>query len=93
MKKEEVIELVELFGLYVDLDKWDYEFPSGSGWMRVRSVDWPEDFGYKNNCLIIYKEDVDSGGVRFVKDELALSLINLGKNLKAKEMRNILNIA
>ena len=90
MKKEEVIELVELFGLYVDLDRWDQEC---GGWLRIQSGDWPEDFGYKNNCLIIYKEDVDSGGARFVKDELVLSLINLGKNLKAKEMRNILNIA
>ena len=32
MDKKEIIDLVELFGLYVDLDKWD-----DAGWLRIQS--------------------------------------------------------
>lgn len=90
--KNEIIKIVETFGLYVDLDRWDYDFPSGSGWMRIQSKDWPNDFGYKNNCLILYKDDFFQGGIEFVKNELIQSLIHLGKNLKAKEIRKNLNL-
>ena len=83
--KEEVIQLVETFGLYVDRDKWEEK-----GWLRIKSNDWPEDFGYKNNCLILYKDDVNQLGMEYVKDELIQNLIHLGGKLKAKEIRKLI---
>lgn len=83
--KEEVIQLVETFGLYVDRDKWEE-----TGWLRIKSNDWPEDFGYKNNCLILYKDDVNQLGMEYVKDELIQNLIHLGGKLKAKEIRKLI---
>ena len=83
--KEEVIQLVETVGLYVDRDKWEE-----NGWLRIKSNDWPEDFGYKNNCLILYKDDVNQLGMEYVKDELIQNLIHLGGNLKAKEIRKLI---
>ena len=83
--KEEVIQLVETFGLYVDRDKWEEK-----GWLRIKSNDWSEDFGYKNNCLILYKDDVNQLGMEYVKDELIQNLIHLGGKLKAKEIRKLI---
>ena len=83
--KEEVIQLVETFGLYVDRDQWEEK-----GWLRIKSNDWPEDFGYKNNCLILYKDDVNQLGMEYVKDELIQNLIHLGGKLKAKEIRKLI---
>ena len=85
--KEEVIQLVETFGLYVDRDQWEEK-----GWLRIKSNDWPEDFGYRNNCLILYKDDVNQLGMEYVKDELIQNLIHLGGTLKAKEIRKTLNL-
>jgi hypothetical protein len=83
--KEEVIQLVETFGLYVDLDSWE-----DKGWLRVKSNDWPEDFGYRNNCLILYKDDVEKLSMQYVKDELIQNLLHLGGKLKAKEIRKLI---
>ena len=83
--KEEVIQLVETFGLYVDRDQWEEK-----GWLRIKSNDWPEDFGYRNNCLILYKDDVNQLGMEYVKDELIQNLIHLGGKLKAKEIRKLI---
>ena len=83
--KEEVIQLVETFGLYVDIDSWE-----DKGWIRVKSNDWPEDFGYKNNCLILYKDDVEKLSMQYVKDELIQNLLHLGGKLKAKEIRKLI---
>jgi hypothetical protein len=83
--KEEVIQLVETFGLYVDNDNWE-----NKGWLRIKSKDWPEDFGYKKNCLVLWKGDVEQMGVQYVKDELIQSLLHLGGNLKAKEIRKLI---
>jgi len=83
--KEEVIQLVETFGLYVDHDRWE-----DKGWIRVKSNDWPEDFGYKNNCLILYKDDVEKLSMQYVKDELIQNLLHLGGKLKAKEIRKLI---
>lgn len=80
---KKVCETVEVFGLHIDYDQWDEK-----GWIRVQSKDWPDDFGGKNNCIILYKDD----GFETIKEELISSLINLGKNLKAKEFRKLLNI-
>lgn len=90
--KNEIIKIIETFGLYVDLDRWDTDFPSGNGWMRIQSKDWPNDFGYKNNCLILYKDDFLQYGYDWIKNELIQSLIHLGQNLKAKEIRKSLNL-
>ena len=83
--KEEVIQLVETFGLYVDRDQWE-----DKGWLRIKSKDWPEDFGYKKNCLILWKDDVEKLSMQYVKDELIQNLIHLGGNLKAKEIRKLI---
>jgi hypothetical protein len=83
--KEEVIQLVEIFGLYVDRDSWE-----DKGWLRVKSNDWPEDFGYRNNCLILYKDDVEKLSMQYVKDELIQNLLHLGGKLKAKEIRKLI---
>ena len=83
--KEEVIQLVETFGLYVDLDSWE-----DKGWLRIKSNDWPEDFGYRNNCLILYKDDVEKLSMQYVKDELIQNLLHLGGKLKAKEIRKLI---
>ena len=83
--KEEVIQLVETFGLYIDLDSWE-----DKGWLRVKSNDWPEDFGYRNNCLILYKDDVEKLSMQYVKDELIQNLLHLGGKLKAKEIRKLI---
>ena len=83
--KEEVIQLIETFGLYVDRDQWEEK-----GWLRIKSNDWPEDFGYRNNCLILYKDDVNQLGMEYVKDELIQNLIHLGGKLKAKEIRKLI---
>lgn len=85
--KEEVIQLVETFGLYVDKDSWE-----NVGWLRIKSKDWPEDFGYKKSCLVLWKGDVEQMGMQYVKDELIQNLIHLGGNLKAKEIRKSLNL-
>lgn len=83
--KEEVIQLVETFGLYVDRDRWE-----DKGWLRIKSKDWPDDFGYKNNCTVLWKDDVDQLGIQYVKDELIQNLIHLGGKLKAKEIRKLI---
>ena len=82
-----VLDLVQTFGLHVDLDQWNEK-----GWIRVKSNDWPEDFGYSNNCLILYRDDVKQLGMQYVNDELIQNLIHLGGNLKAKEIRKTLNL-
>jgi hypothetical protein len=82
-----VLDLVQTFGLHVDLDQWNEK-----GWIRVKSNDWPEDFGYRNNCLILYRDDVKQLGMQYVNDELIQNLIHLGGNLKAKEIRKTLNL-
>ena len=81
------LDLVETFGLHVDLDQWNEK-----GWIRVKSNDWPEDFGYRNNCLMLYRDDVKQLGMQYVKDELIQNLIHLGGTLKAKEIRKSLNL-
>jgi len=83
--KEEVIQLVETFGLYVDNDNWE-----NKGWLRIKSKDWPEDFGYKKNCLVLWKGDVEQLGMQYVKDELIQNLLHLGGKLKAKEIRKLI---
>jgi hypothetical protein len=85
MNKEEVHKLVELFGLTVDYDQWDVE---GKNWLRVKSDDWPKDYGYRNECLILYKED----GRDIIINELRQSLIHLGENLRSKAVRKLLNL-
>ena len=82
-----VIDLVQTFGLHVDLDRWHEK-----GWIRVTSKDWPNDFGYQHNCLILYRDDVKSQGLQLIKDELMQSLIHLGGVLKANELKKLLNI-
>ena len=86
--KNEVFKLVHIFGLNIDLDRWDEK-----GWIRVNSKDWPEDFGYRDNCLILYKDDVKTQGIQLIREELIQNLINLGQNLKAKEIRKTLNLS
>jgi hypothetical protein len=81
--KEEVLKLVTLFGLYVDYDQWDEK-----GWLRIKSEDFPDEFGNKHNCLILYKED----GYPTIVEELRNSLIQMGCNIKAKAIRKELNI-
>lgn len=83
--KEEVIQLVEVFGLYVDHDSWEK-----GGWLRIKSKDWPDDFGYNKNCLVLWKDDVEKLSMQYVKDELIQNLIHLGGKLKAKEIRKLL---
>ena len=83
MSINDLYSLVKTFGLTVDLDQWEEK-----GWIRVKSEDWPDDFGYRNNCLILYKED----GEEIILSELRQSLIHLGENLKAKEIRKQLNL-
>mgnify|MGYP001063208393 CR=1 FL=1 len=83
MTIKDLYELVKIFGLTVDLDRWEEK-----GWIRVKSEDWPDDFGYRNNCLILYQAD----GEETIVNELRQSLIHLGENLKAKEIRKSLNI-
>lgn len=93
MSREEIYKLVQLFGLVIDHDQWDVPEKE---FVRVKSLDWPEDFGNwpkgkggnKGNCLILYKED----GYETIVDELRFSLINLGGNLRAKEIKNLLLI-
>ena len=85
MSTLEIRELIELFGLTVDYDQWDVE---GKQWIRVKSNDWPNEFGYRNQCLIIYKED----GRDIIKNELRQSLIHLGENINAKKVRKLLNL-
>jgi hypothetical protein len=82
-----VLDIVQTFGLHVDLDQWNEK-----GWIRVKSNWWPNDFGNQNNCLIIHRDNVKTQGIQIVKEELMQSLILLGKNLKAKEIRKTLNL-
>jgi hypothetical protein len=84
---QEVLDLIQLFGLTVDYDQWGVE---GKEWIRVISKDWPKEFGYpgRNNCLILYKDD----GKEIIIGELQMSLINLGENLQSKKIRKLLNI-
>lgn len=83
MKKEEIYKLVEIFGLTVDFDQWDTD---GHHWIRVISTDWPQDFGYKNNCLILYKDD----GYDVILNELRQSLIHLGENIRGNAIYKLL---
>ena len=83
MSINDLYALVKIFGLTVDLDRWEEK-----GWIRVKSEDWPDHFGYRNNCLILYQAD----GEETIVNELRQSLIHLGENLKAKEIRKSLNI-
>lgn len=85
MTNEEMQELVSLFGLTVDLNRWD---EAGKNWARIKSLDWPEDYGNKNQCLILYKED----GREINIEELRISLIRLGESLRSREIRKILGI-
>ena len=84
---QEVLDLIQLFDLTVDYDQWDVE---GKEWIRVKSTDFPKEFGFpgRNNCLILYKDD----GKEIILGELQMSLIQLGKNLQSKELRKLLNI-
>jgi hypothetical protein len=83
MNKQELHRLVKMFGLNVDYCQWEEK-----GWARINSIDWPELYGNKNNCVILYKEDDED----MITEELRLSLIKLGGNIKADEIRKALNI-
>lgn len=85
MNNKEIHELVKMFGLTVDYDQWDAE---GKEWVRVKSDDWPNEFGYRNECLILYKED----GRDIIINDLRQSLIHLGQNLRSKELKKLLNL-
>lgn len=85
MNNKEIHELVKMFGLTVDYDQWDAE---GKEWVRVKSDDWPNEFGYRNECLILYKED----GRDIIINNLRQSLIHLGQNLRSKELKKLLNL-
>ena len=84
MEKLDVCNLVELFGLYVDYDQWDVD---GKNWIRIKSRDWDKEYGYKNRCLILYKDD----GYDIILSELQQSLIHLGQNIRSREIRKLLN--
>lgn len=85
MGKDEIYEMVKLFGLTIDYDQWEVE---GKEWVRVKSNDWPDDFGTRNDCIILYKED----GRETNLDELRFSLISLGQKLRSKEFKKLLNL-
>ena len=85
MNKLDVCNLVELFGLYVDYDQWDVD---GKNWIRIKSRDWNDEYGYKNGCLILYRDD----GYDVILSELQQSLIHLGQNIRSREIRKLLNI-
>jgi hypothetical protein len=93
MSKEEIYKLIEIFGFVVDYDQWDVP---GKEWIRIKSQDWPKDFGNwpdgkggdRANSLILYKDD----GYETIVEELRMSLINLGGNLRAKDIKKLLMI-
>jgi len=88
MKKEEVIELVEMFGLIIDFDQWDEK-----GWVRIVSETHTTLYGYGKNCLILYREDAElTSGRNIILNELRDSLIDLGKNIKARDIKYELGI-
>ena len=78
-------DLVALFGLVVDYNQWEVE---GKNWARIKSMDWPEEFGNRNQCLILYQEDGRETNI----EELRFSLIRMGEKIKAKEIKKALNI-
>lgn len=85
LTNQEMQDLVALFGLVVDYNQWEVE---GKNWARIKSLDWPEEFGNTNQCLILYQED----GKEINIEELRFSLIRMGEKIKAKEIKKVLNI-
>ena len=85
LTNQEMQDLVALFGLVVDYNQWEVE---GKNWARIKSLDWPEEFGNINQCLILYRED----GKEINIEELRFSLIRMGEKIKAKEIKKVLNI-
>ena len=71
MKKKRVLELVKMFGLIVDLDRWDEV-----GWLRVLRYNHKEYTEFKPK--IIYKEKYDLHGEESLLDELQCYLMDIG---------------
>ncbi len=67
--KEEVLKLISIFGLRIDYDQWDTK-----GWIRVQDVVLTQ-----MEPLILYKEDIESIGIQFAKDELCSYLMDIGE--------------
>lgn len=82
MNKEEVIELVNIFGLFVDYDQWEEK-----GWIRIKSHDSRYQMN-KKGCLIIYDDYIREGILELLQN----SLVDLGQSIKQMKIREELGV-
>jgi len=94
---QEIKQLVNDFGVVVDLDRWETPGSDGQRFLRIKT-------GSTTTLepLILYREDVETAHQRdhhdpnadrtFVTTELQLLLIRWGGHLKTTAIRRILDI-
>lgn len=80
--KEEVLKLVDIFGLSVDYNQWDEK-----GWIRVKDLIYTE-----MNPLILWKEDIKEIGIEYAKDELCGYLRKTGAYGFKKELNELIKL-
>lgn len=80
--RDKVIDLILTFGLDIDLDNWE-----NKGWIRA------QDFVYVDiEPLILYKNDVETIGLQYVKDELCSYLLKLGEHQFKKKLNDLIKL-
>lgn len=83
MIKNELLNIIQMFGFVIDFDQYDVK---DKYWIRVilkgdSRFDNPED------CVILYADE----SKEIICAKLRTALINVGKKIKTEEIKNVLN--
>jgi hypothetical protein len=86
--KQEIFNIIDIFGLIMDYDQWDVE---GKGWIRVLAPDWVkvDSTDYKKyGVTIIYKDDVKQ--INDAIEELQNFHLRIGEYIFKKKIRELI---
>lgn len=86
--KQEILKVIDMFGLTMDYDQWDVE---GKEWIRVKAPDWVKitSESYKKyGVLIIYKEDTKE--LNDALEELQDFQYRIGEYLFNKKLQDLI---
>ena len=83
--KELVVELVDTFGFYIDLDRWDEK-----GWVRVKAQCYKDA-----DCVIVYKDqlEIETGREKeYLQDEFAAFWRSIGEFEFKKKLNSLISL-
>lgn len=86
--KQEILKVIDMFGLTMDYDQWDVE---GKEWIRVMAPDWVKitsEYYKKYGVLIIYKEDTKE--LNDALKELQNFQYRIGEYLFKKKLQDLI---